>query len=140
MNSAGRGLLLAQKRGPSRKLLTCCDLVCRQIVRPRFDETPACLTQEALAAGGPLEEVQVNLPPDSPAELAWVTVSPLGGDAGAIFHVRADDSEATQSGEPPSRPAGCACSRSGGRASRAPPRVRSGASGSNSDPARCSST
>ena len=70
VNSAGRGLLLAQKRGPSRKLLTCCDLVCRQIVRPRFDETPACLTQEALAAGGPLEEVQVNLPPDSPAELA----------------------------------------------------------------------
>ena len=97
MNSAGRGLLLAQKRGPSRKLLTCCDLVCRQIVRPRFDETPACLTRGALAAGGPLEEVQVNLPPHSPAELAWVTVSLLGGDAGAIFHVRADDSEATQS-------------------------------------------
>ena len=97
VNSAARSLLLARKRGPSRKLLTCCDLVCRQVVDPSSDEAPACLTEEALEAGGPLEEVQVDLPPGGPSELAWVTVSPLGGDAGAIFHVRADDSEATRS-------------------------------------------
>ena len=97
VNSAGRNLLLAQRHGPSRKLLTCCDLVCGQLVGPDSDDAPPCLTQEALEAGGPLEEVQVDLPPGGPAELAWVTVAPLGGDAGAIFHVRADDSEETHS-------------------------------------------
>ena len=62
VNSAARDLLLPGKGGPSRKLLRCCDLVCRQIVGPASDEAPACLTVEALEAGGPLEEVQIDPP------------------------------------------------------------------------------
>jgi DNA-binding SARP family transcriptional activator len=96
VNTAGRELLLGRKGGPSRELLTCCDLVCRRVIDPG-SEVHGCLTEEALDAGAPLEEVQVDLPPAGPSDLAWVTVSPLGEGAGAIFHVRADDSEATQS-------------------------------------------
>jgi DNA-binding SARP family transcriptional activator len=100
VNTAGRKLLLDRKSGPSRELLTCCDLICSRLAEPRSD-APPCLTEEALQAEGPLDEVQIDLPPGAPSQLAWVTASPLGGDAGAIFHLRAHDSEAMRSLRPP---------------------------------------
>ena len=96
VNPAGRRLLLGRKSGPSQEPLTCCELVCRRVV-DLGPEAPACLTEQAVEAGAPLDEVRVELPTGAPSNLAWVTVSPLGEDAGAIFHLRADASEATQS-------------------------------------------
>lgn len=96
VNPAGRKLLVGPTTGPSRDLLTCCDLVCRRLVDPGTD-AHTCLTEEAIDVGAPLEEVQFELPTGGPSDLAWVTVSPLGGGAGAIFHLRADDSQAPRS-------------------------------------------
>jgi DNA-binding SARP family transcriptional activator len=99
VNRTGRELLLGGNLGPSRQPLTCCDLICNLAGRGEGADENACLTQEALAGSGPMDEVRVELPPEGSTEAAWVTVSPLGADGGAIFHLR--PAEEADSGRAP---------------------------------------
>lgn len=104
VNRAGRELLVGAKAAPTREPLTCCDLICRRNAGANGSEPAPCLTREALAGRAPLAEVRVDLPPQSPVEAAWVTVSSLGPDAGAIFHLRAGEAEDDRQA-PPAHPA-----------------------------------
>lgn len=88
INRPGRGLLLDELDAPSRRPLTCCDLVCDRIADQDGGDPVRCLTREALDAKAPLAEVLVDLPSAGAPSAAWVTVSPLRGEAGAIFHLR----------------------------------------------------
>jgi len=70
--------------------LTCCDLICDRLE----GDSPQCLTEEALAGAGTLAEIRVDLGAESSPDAVWVTVSPLGHDGRAVFHLRpgkADD-------------------------------------------------
>lgn len=83
MNDACRSLLLGDI-GPGDRPLSCCELVCAWVA----DEPKTCLSERARAAGGPLPEIRVDLPPQGPASAAWVTAAPLGGDERTVFHLR----------------------------------------------------
>ncbi len=90
INGAGRGLLLDDPDASAGAPLTCCDLICDRIGDQDGGDPVRCLTREARAAKAALAEVLVDLPSAGAASAAWVTVSPLRAEAGAIFHLRSE--------------------------------------------------
>ena len=60
---------------PADEPATCCRLLgCR---RPGSPLQQGCLSEFALAAGGALPEIRIDLAADAPGEAVWVTASPL---------------------------------------------------------------
>jgi DNA-binding SARP family transcriptional activator len=77
--------------GPISTPLTCCDLVCHRLAA---GGEPRCLADEALAAAAALPEIRIDLGAENDPDAVWLTVSPLGEDDHAVFHLRpgkADD-------------------------------------------------
>jgi DNA-binding SARP family transcriptional activator len=65
--------------------LTCCDLICHRL---DAGDLSRCLTDEALAAAGPLPEFRIDLGVENDPDAVWLTVSPLGDDGRTVFHLR----------------------------------------------------
>ena len=84
VNRACREILPETAEGSTAIPLTCCDLICNRLE----GDSPQCLTEEALASAGTLPEIRVDLGADSSPDAVWVTVSPLGHDGRAVFHLR----------------------------------------------------
>ena len=89
MNGIGRELLLGDREAPLPTPLTCCDLIC-DAINDQDGDPVRCLTREALDQGAAPAEIRVELRSASAASTAWVTVAPLRGEPGAIFHLRAE--------------------------------------------------
>jgi DNA-binding SARP family transcriptional activator len=85
INEAGRKILPQIADGPVSTPLSCCDLICHRIAE---GDKPQCLADEAIANAGPLPEIRVDLGEQNDPDAVWVTVSPLGQDERAVFHLR----------------------------------------------------
>jgi DNA-binding SARP family transcriptional activator len=84
-NLAARRLIEAA--GHDLATLTCCALLgCRT---PKTVLAEACVTELALAHGGSLPEIRVDIPTDERVEAMWVAAAPLGerGDR-VVFQLR----------------------------------------------------
>jgi DNA-binding SARP family transcriptional activator len=89
MNGIGRELLLGDREAPLSTPLTCCDLVC-DAVHDHDGDPVRCLTREALDQDAAPAEIRIELRSPGETTPAWVTVAPLRGGPGAIFHLRAE--------------------------------------------------
>jgi DNA-binding SARP family transcriptional activator len=82
--------LLGRDVVASEEAVSCCSLLgCR---KPGTPLAEACLTELARESTEVLPEIRLDLPPDDPAQAAWVTARPLGEKAErVVLHLRPGD-------------------------------------------------
>jgi DNA-binding SARP family transcriptional activator len=85
MNEAARRLLTSAEDGAPSDGATCCAVLgCNQV--PPLERH--CISELAAASKGPLPELRVDVPVDSPTTAVWVTATPLPTDGLVMLHLR----------------------------------------------------
>jgi DNA-binding SARP family transcriptional activator len=85
MNESARRLLPSADDGARPEGATCCAVLgCKQV--PPLERH--CISEFAAASEGPLPELRVDVPVDSPTIAVWVTATPLPTDGLVMLHLR----------------------------------------------------